>query len=114
MSLLFHHSSVPSVEAYSSVSSVSPLLTETQEHPNPSYHITHVDNVLPPTIQCKAVRGLPCPPMKTSYWRSFAVDLKDGGCGEPKRICGASDMPSLGPPRYAVEPVNVRDLIKFL
>ena len=78
------------------------------------YTITQTKYFNPPVTNCKYIKSLPCPTGKTSYWRSFATNLKDGGCGEPKKICGASDLPKLGPPRFVVEPATRNDLIKFL
>ena len=84
-----------------------------QNHPN-HYTFTHTKWFNPPVTNCKYVKSIPCPNGKTSYWRGFATDLKEGGCGEPKKICGASKFPKLGPPRYVVEPATKADLIKFL
>ena len=78
------------------------------------YTITHTKWFDPPVTNCKYIKSIPCPTGKTSYWRGFATDLKDGGCGEPKKICGASNFPKLGPPRYIVEPATKAELIKFL
>ncbi len=78
------------------------------------YNISHTKWFKPPVVDCKYIKSIPCPTGKTSYWRGFATDLKDGGCGEPKKLCGASALPKLGPPRYVVEPATRSELIKFL
>ena len=78
------------------------------------YHILHTKYVDPPVTHCHSVKGTPCPVGKTSYWRNFAVDLKEGGCGEPKKICGTTQWPEIGPPRYVVEPASRDELLKFL
>ena len=75
------------------------------------FSITHTNWLDPPAVTCKYLKSLPCPTGKTSYWRSFATDLKDGGCGDPKKLCGASDFKR--PPYYVVEPAPRSDLIKF-
>jgi hypothetical protein len=75
------------------------------------YLITHTNWVDHPGVSCKFLKTAPCPAGKTSYWRSFATDLKDGGCGQPKKICGARNFER--PPHFVVEPANRSDLIKF-
>ena len=82
--------------------------------PHPMYSITHTKILPPPTLHCKALKGVPCQVGKTSYWRSFALNLENGGCGETKRICGAKAFPSPNPPYYTFEPASKADLIKFL
>ena len=77
------------------------------------YNITHTDWRDDPAMHCKYLKGLPCPASKSSYWRSFATDLNNGGCGEPKRVCGASPFPKMGMPHYQVQPAAKSDLIKF-
>ena len=78
------------------------------------YSITHTKWWDPPVANCKYIKSMPCPADKTSYWRGFATDLKRGGCGEPKKLCGASALPKVGPPHYVVEPAAKTDLINFL
>lgn len=81
---------------------------------NPLYGVINVKHLPPPVIQCHTTRGIPCPPDKSSYWRSFATDVKDGSCPPPKRICGAQQWPMTGPPQFVVHPASRGDLIKFL
>ena len=89
------------------------VLISSKNFPN-HYTFSHTKWFDPPVSSCKYIKSIPCPTGKTSYWRGFATDLRDGGCGEPKKICGASNFPKLGPPRFVVEPVSKADLIKFL
>jgi hypothetical protein len=98
---------------YDSNSSVVPSLSAVEDHSNPMYFITKTKIVPEPTLKCQSVRGTPCPEGKTSYWRSFGIGVRDGGCGEPKKICGATIMPTKFPPHYVIEPVHDKELIKF-
>jgi len=98
---------------YVSQALIQPNLKSDEPHSNPTYYISNTQVATKPVMKCQYVRGFPCPANKTSYWRSFAMNVKDGGCGEPKRICGASRMPSYGPPHYTVEPLLDPKLMKF-
>jgi hypothetical protein len=98
---------------YESKSSIAPSLTMAEDHSNPMFYITKTKFVPEPTIKCQYVRGTPCPEGKTSYWRSFGIDVKEGGCGEPKKICGSKPMPTKSPPHYVIEPVRDKELMKF-
>jgi len=80
----------------------------------PFFHFSHMKNLPPPVIKCHATRATTCPAGKTSYWRSFGVNTRPGGCGNPKALCGAEKWPSVGPPHYVVEPATRAELIKFL
>ena len=78
------------------------------------YNITHTKILPPPVMHCKALKGVPCEAGKTSYWRSFALNMENGGCGETKKICGATPFPSPNSPYYVMEPAHRDDIIKFL
>jgi len=98
---------------YDSHSSIPPALTAAEDHSNPLYFINHTKIVPEPTIKCQYVRGTPCPEGKTSYWRSFGIGVRDGGCGEQKKICGKDIMPTKTPPHWVVEPLRDKELMKF-
>ena len=78
------------------------------------YRLTHSNIIQPPIAECRnPVQGIPCPDHKTSYWRSFATNIQNGGCGSPKKICGGA-IPKPGPPHFVIQPVTSKDaLLKF-
>ena len=92
----------------------SAVSTPIMEGDSPIYHIVSTKTLPPPVVTCHNLPGTPCPEGKTSYWRNFAMNLRTGGCGDAKKVCGTEPWPTVGPPHYVLQPASKEELIKFL